>query len=83
MLAFVGGGGGEKKTPLKFCIPDSYIHEAEGEEEKEEKNIEWIEGISWDITCYHKNQIYYHLNWCKALKSEILKGNKGKAFWGY
>ena len=44
MLAFVGGGGGEKKTPLKFCIPDSYIHEAEGEEEKEEKNIEWIEG---------------------------------------
>ena len=49
MLAFVGGGGGEKKTPLKFCIPDSYIHEAEGEEEKEEKNIEWIEGISLDI----------------------------------
>ena len=50
VLAFVGGGGGEKKTPLKFCIPDSYIHEAEGEEEKEEKNIEWIEGISLDIT---------------------------------
>jgi len=49
VLAFVGGGGGEKKTPLKFCIPDSYIHEAEGEEEKEEKNIEWIEGIFLDI----------------------------------
>ena len=58
MLAFVGGGGGEKKTPLKFCIPDSYIHEAEGEEEKEEKNIEWIEGINFflDKTCYHENK---------------------------
>ena len=45
VLAFVGGGGGGEKTPPKFCIPENYITAAEeGEEEKEEKNIEFIEG---------------------------------------
>lgn len=46
VLAFVGGAGGEEKTEPKYCIPGTIVVEEDGEEKKEEKNIEFIEGIN-------------------------------------